>query len=144
MDTKIDWKNTEYSVQRKKGCVFVCNLFPITTSKCLQSILRRGPGWFYLVWMILGIVCAQSIPRPTDLLTNNTWVDETKVDICVLLATLLRFKHFSTTRWRWSKWAMLDHLITTLAKVHQMWLERITVNVARQLLLRRYFMAKKY
>ena len=46
--------------------------------------------------MILGIVCAQSIPRPTDLLTNNTWVDETKVDICVLLATLLRFKHFST------------------------------------------------
>ena len=48
--------------------------------------------------MVFGIVCAESIPRPANLLAKNTRVDETKVDIRVLLATLLRFKHFSTLK----------------------------------------------
>ena len=48
--------------------------------------------------MVFGIVCAESIPRPTNLLAKNTRVDETKMDIRVLLATLLRFKHFSTLK----------------------------------------------
>ena len=50
------------------------------------------------MWMVFGIVCAESIPRPTNLLTNNTRVDETKVEIRVLLTTLLRLKHFSTLK----------------------------------------------
>ena len=48
--------------------------------------------------MVFGIVCAESIPRPTNLLTKYTRVNETKVDIRVLLATLLRLKHFSTLK----------------------------------------------
>ena len=50
--------------------------------------------------MVFGIVCAESIPRPTNLLTKYTRVDETKMDIRVLLTTLFRLKHFSTLETR--------------------------------------------
>ena len=48
--------------------------------------------------MVFGIVCAESIPRPTNLLTKYTRVDETKMDIRVLFATLFCLKHFSTLK----------------------------------------------
>ena len=46
--------------------------------------------------MLLGIVSGQSVPSVEDLVTDNTVVGKTKVDLCVSFNTLLCLEKLST------------------------------------------------
>ena len=47
--------------------------------------------------MLLGIVSGQSVPSVEDLVTDNTVVGKTKVDLCVSFNTLLCLEKLSTS-----------------------------------------------
>ena len=46
--------------------------------------------------MLLGIVSGQSVPSVEDLVTDNTMVGKTKMDLSVAFNTLFCLKKFST------------------------------------------------